>query len=937
MKAFFAKIKNFIVNHKVWSLVIAGVLVLSILAGIFLPNMPFLSTNSSLNSSLTRADWAEMLKSNFGVVEHDTEEPFFSDVSKDDALFAPVQALKERQIIDYEKTFDHNKKVNFGEMLSHVSKLYGVKYIEKRLEKENATEEELKGYIRKQTTVSDAYADSTVLTVEQATEWMNAIHEKYLDREFGNSYAATYKENVREMFNETEYTVTDNTLMLKTDKDIAKGEILILGGNTEHISGIVRKVDEVVAHNGEDYTLTVSEPEVEEVIEEMDFEFSKILETGEFVPAEGITVVENRESESEEESGEVELSIDPTLFGGGAQVTPLVNKATSKPNVVLLDKDFSYGKSGTFFDKSITCSSDLLKLNSEFPGSKLSNNNDNYADSFYIDKNGNRKSKYDSGYEVELGLKLSNFKLYGSVDYRVLIHSSAFTVNASVDVTPYFAIRGNASKTIRIGYIPCNIGYGFAADIDINLVISVNGEISVEPTIHCKASATKDNYSYSIRGSGSTSTDTEVNVNGDLNVSVGPDVTLSWCDFVEFADVYVYIGVGASCSYTTQKPDVITASIYLPTLHIGIGENEDTLLSKAREAFTKSDEKMDLAIIDNNGGIWKCPLTYTKEFQLIKVKPMSWNFKDGVLTVSGGGAIPDYMGEATSQPLPPWYRETQTNKFLEDGDPNPVNVEIKKVVVEEGITRIGAGAFASLSGLKEVVLPSTVTEISNSAFSGCEALETINLPDAVVAIGEDAFTFCNSLTSVEMPKALREIDVGAFRNCIALESVKLNENLERIGAESFSDCSSLKSIDIPDKVKTIGYRAFNGCTSLKTVNFGKNVSKMGRAAFAYCESLEKVVLPDKMARVPMRAFWECASLKEVVFSSGTKELGLNAFGNCRNLTKCDNRHELEQEEAVFYNCIGLGEHNYGDQDTWAEVYAARGDGSPNENGVDGQR
>lgn len=935
MKAFFAKIKNFIVNHKVWSSVIAGVLVLSILAGIILPNMPFLNTDNSLNGGLTRADWAEMLKSNFGVAYYDTTEPFFSDVKSDDALFAPVQALKEREIIDYEKTFDRDKKVTFGEMLTHVSRLYGEGYIERRLEKENATEAELKDYIRKQTPISDAYADSTVLSVEQATEWMNAIHEKYLDREFGNSYFAVYKEKVREMFDETEYTVNENTLIFTTDKDIAAGDILILGANKEHISGIVRKVDEVVEHKEDTYTLTVSEPAPEEVIEEMDFEFSKPLEMGEFVPAEGITVVENRESQEEGESGEVTLSLNPALFSSGVQVTPLVHKTSDKPNIVTVDNDFSHGKSGTFFDRSITCSSDLLKLNSNFPGSKDSNSNDNYADSFFVDKNGNLKSKYDTGYEVELGLKLSNFELNGYLDYRVFIHPSAFTINASLDVTPYFAIRGNASTTIEVGHIPCNIGYGFAAEIDINLVISIDGEIYVQPTIHCKASVSKARKTYSIYGSGSTSTDTEVNVNGNLNVSVGPDVTLSWCGFAKFVDVYAYIGVGVSSNYTTKKPDVITTSIYLPTLHIGIGENEDTLLSKAREAFTKNDAKMDLAIIDNNGGIWKCPLTYTKEFKLIKVEPMSWSFKDGVLTISGGGRMPDYMGQNASETLPPWYRETQTNQFLEDGDPNPVNVEIKKVVVEEGITSIGAGAFASLSGLEEVVLPNTLTEIGISAFSGCEVLETIKLPDGIVVIGEDAFAFCYNLKSVEMPKYLREIDIGAFRNCTALESVKLNENLERIGAESFKDCSSLKSIDIPDKVKTIGYEAFNGCASLKTINFGKGVSKMGRAAFAYCTSLEKVVLPNNMKRVPMRAFWECESLKEVVFSSGTKELGLNAFGNCRSLTKCDNRHKLEQEEGVFYNCTGLGEYNYRDQDVWAEKYEERSTAGPDGLGIDG--
>ena len=838
MKAFFEEVKKFILQHKVYTSVIATVLVLSILACAFLPSL-LNSYFSSSNEKLTRAVWVEMLKSNFGLTEYDNEEPFFNDVSEDDSFFNVAQALKERNIIDYEGNFEPNTKVTFGEMLSHVSKLYGTSYIERRLDKENVTEADLLEYIRKQTVLSDMYSDSDVLNINQATEWMDAIHKQYLERTFGNSFSATYKEKVQDMQNEDEYTVNGNTLNITTIDDIAVGDILVLGENEQNPAGIVRKVDAVESHTNGRYTLTVSEPNPDEVVERLDFEFSQTVTMDSFTPADGISVVD-----IDDDDENITLSIEPAVLGEDAVITPLGYTSPSAYEIITVDEDFNQSLNGTFFNKSITVTPSKLKFNEDFPGAvNFGSKDDDIADGIFLDKDGKVKSKFDGGCEVELGLKLSNFKLKGSIDYQYIIYSSAFTVDTSLDVTPNFSVRGNASYSFPIGGFNYYLGYGFMAEIDLYAVVSIDGEISVKPTIHFNASVSKDNKSYKIRGSGSTSTDTEVSLNGNANVSVGPDVTLSWADFLNFVDVYVYVGVGVSSSYTTNEPEVITASLYLPTLHIGTGENEDTLLSVARELFGY-DEKMDLAIVDNNGGIWKCPYTLKKKFQLLKSEPMEWTFdkNTGTLTVSGT-SIPDFgMTEELDSngeliiDIAPWYYGTQEQHII-DGEINPVNVEIKKIVVEEGCTYIGRGAFSNLSGCTEIVLPDTLTAIAADAFSGCCAKEVV-IPDGVTYIGEYAF-YDNVIEKIVIPDSVKTIGNCAFQYSNNLTEITLGDGVSRAGYQAFADCPELRYVELGEGLERISYEMFARCGNLENVVLSLRTTTKTTDSFLDCPKLSQ--------------------------------------------------------------------------------------------------
>ncbi len=68
--------------------------------------------------------------------------------------------------------------------------------------------------------------------------------------------------------------------------------------------------------------------------------------------------------------------------------------------------------------------------------------------------------------------------------------------------------------------------------------------------------------------------------------------------------------------------------------------------------------------------------------------------------------------------------------------------KIKKVVIKDGVTSIGADAFYNCSSLTSVNIPNSVTNIGESAFNGCSDLTSVTIPNSVTSIGEKAFAEC---------------------------------------------------------------------------------------------------------------------------------------------------------------------------------------------------
>lgn len=100
---------------------------------------------------------------------------------------------------------------------------------------------------------------------------------------------------------------------------------------------------------------------------------------------------------------------------------------------------------------------------------------------------------------------------------------------------------------------------------------------------------------------------------------------------------------------------------------------------------------------------------------------LSWSLEDGVLTVSGAGAMPDFDGPDDV----PWAA---------------LRGAVNKVVVGGGVTYIGSGAFSGLENLasRSVEIPASVTAVGGGAFAGTR-LDSAVLPSGLSGIGEGAF------------------------------------------------------------------------------------------------------------------------------------------------------------------------------------------------------
>ena len=99
-------------------------------------------------------------------------------------------------------------------------------------------------------------------------------------------------------------------------------------------------------------------------------------------------------------------------------------------------------------------------------------------------------------------------------------------------------------------------------------------------------------------------------------------------------------------------------------------------------------------------------------------------------------------------------------------------LDIKKVDIGLGITRIGSCAFANCNELQEVIFQGSVEEIGWGAFFNCSRLRTISLPERLRSIETLAFGQCGSLTNVRIPAQCR-VGNQAFISCFSLKSINL--------------------------------------------------------------------------------------------------------------------------------------------------------------------
>ena len=67
------------------------------------------------------------------------------------------------------------------------------------------------------------------------------------------------------------------------------------------------------------------------------------------------------------------------------------------------------------------------------------------------------------------------------------------------------------------------------------------------------------------------------------------------------------------------------------------------------------------------------------------------------------------------------------------------NENLQTVIIQDGCTRVGNGAFEGHPQLSTVIFPDTITEIGENAFADCKKLSEVRLPASISKIGNNAF------------------------------------------------------------------------------------------------------------------------------------------------------------------------------------------------------
>ena len=310
---------------------------------------------------------------------------------------------------------------------------------------------------------------------------------------------------------------------------------------------------------------------------------------------------------------------------------------------------------------------------------------------------------------------------------------------------------------------------------------------------------------------------------------------------------------------------------------------------------------------------------------------LTWKLDaDGTLTISGEGAMADLFDEDTNAADNAWSK---------------YRLDVKIVVIEEGVTSISDHAFHNCRNITEVRISSTVSVIGDYIFEGCEnlrrfvvdkdngyycndkqgllytkdmqllkcapfAVNEMVLPEAVLEIAYDAFSdgdfdniikctgdaityygttmYNNTIYYPDNNSTWTEAIKGAFGSNMWIEYDPTTVVIEASGT-----CGdNLKwTLDMNGVLTISGkgdmydnYGLGHGWFdySVTAVIIEDGVTSIGVSAFDGCE-IESIIIPDSVTTIGGNAFYLCHNLTEIYIPESVTSIGGEPFWGCSSL------------------------------------------------------
>lgn len=201
----------------------------------------------------------------------------------------------------------------------------------------------------------------------------------------------------------------------------------------------------------------------------------------------------------------------------------------------------------------------------------------------------------------------------------------------------------------------------------------------------------------------------------------------------------------------------------------------------------------------------------------------SYNTDTGVLTLSGSGSTANYNDDAS---LAPWINDYAT--------------QIKRVVVENGVTGIGSKAFMN-----------------------CTAMESVDL-GSVQYIGWYAFRGCTALGGVAIPNSVLQTWSGCFENCTSIGWINIGSGLTSLCPWMFAGCNSSNFwwVHIPANITNIEEHAFDGCSSLGWNTIAGTGITFGQDCFKNTNKEGTFLIADAATREYLQSYAEAMNTPE---------------------------------------------------------------------------